>query len=666
MPQDARAGADLEEARAALGRHAWREAFDLLSKADAESELSPDGLELLAQSAWWVGQLPVSIEARERAYAAAMKIGDNASAVLAAIRLGNDNLLRNARSVANAWLNRAERLLQGQDESLGHGWLASARSFYWALVGDPERSLSEAERAQDIAVRLGDRDLEAMAMSERGASLVALGNVAEGLILIDEATVAAVGGELEPGVAGGVCCATIEACASVGDWERATQWTEAQDRWCKREGIQGFPGMCRVFRSEIKRMHGSWLEAETEARQASVELEGFIPAAVGTALYQIAEIRLRRGDLPAAEELLLRAHALGTDPEPALSLLRLAQGDAPAALASIRHALTEPRRMLSWRAPPDTALHRLPLLQAQVEIALAVKDLETARSAAEELMAFTSRYESATLKAAAAAAIGAIEIAEGDLVSGARDVQRAVEHWAEVDAPYERARARMLLAEAFMAEGDKGRAIVEAQAARAAFDRLGAVADLARAEEILGTLEQAGTGPTRAAGERVTRTFVFTDIVDSTKLAEVLGDEAWNDLIRWHDQVLRSLVARYGGEEIKRTGDGFFLAFDDPDRAIDAAIATQRRLAGQRREQGFAPAIRIGVHLAEASRSGLDYHGTGVNQAARVAAAASGEEIFVSSRTLANAKRSYLESGRQTLELKGLAEPVEVVSIDWR
>ena len=172
------------------------------------------------------------------------------------------------------------------------------------------------------------------------------------MLLIDEATVAAVGGELAPQTAGGICCTSIESCAALGEWQRATQWTEAQDRWCKREGISGFPGMCRLFRSEIKRLRGDWPGAEAEARVASDELKGFMPAGVGGALYQIGEIRLARGDLAEAEAVLGRAHAIGYDPEPALALLRLAQGRTAEASASIRHALAEPTKTPAWRAPP--------------------------------------------------------------------------------------------------------------------------------------------------------------------------------------------------------------------------------------------------------------------------------------------------------------------------
>ena len=198
-----------------------------------------------------------------------------------------------------------------------------------------EEALDKATLGYEIGRRTGDRDLETFALSCRGLMLVYLGRIDEGLAALDEATVVAMAGELAPDVAGGVCCTAIGTCAILGDWSRATAWTEAQDRWCRREHINGFPGMCRLYRAEAKRVHGDWLEAEAEARRATDELAGFIPAAVGLAHYEVGVLRLRRGDLPAAEDALIRAHAFNRDPEPARSLLRLAQGRVEDATESI-------------------------------------------------------------------------------------------------------------------------------------------------------------------------------------------------------------------------------------------------------------------------------------------------------------------------------------------
>jgi len=654
----------IERARAALSRHEWRAALDDLTAADAEGGLAADGLELLAEAAWWTGQLPAAIEARERAYAAAMKAEDLPLAVMAAISLARDNLFRLATPVAGAWLNRAERLLDGVPENVGHGWLAGVRAFHASLAGEGD-VLGNATRAHEIGVRFGERDLEIFGMSVRAAALIASGAVEEGLALADEATVSAVSGELDPFTAGGVCCATIEASAGVGDLRRAAEWTEAQDRWCKREGINGYPGMCRLFRSGMKRMRGAWPEAEAEARLASEELRGFIPAAAGLALYEIGEIRLRRGDLPAAEEALMGAHALGHNPEPALSLLRLAQGNVEAAATSIRAAIAEPSAMPAWKPASSSDVGRLSFLPAQVEIALAAGDLETARATADELVALGARFDTPMARGTAATCLGAVLLAEGDPGAAAQQLRTAVQQWTELEAPFEMARTRMTLAEAYRAQGTLDRALIEARAARDAYERLGAALDLRRADALIASLGGADAAVVGTATMRTVRTFVFTDIVDSTRLAEALGDEAWGRVLRRHDQTVRSAASEQGGEEVKATGDGFFLAFADPDQAIEAAVAIQRRLAAQREEAGFALAVRIGIHAAEANRVGLDYVGGGVNQAARIGSMATGNEILVSASTLAVARHAFVTSARRTVDLKGLSVPVEVASINW-
>jgi len=116
-------------------------------------------------------------------------------------------------------------------------------------------------------------------------------------------------------------------------------------------------------------------------------------------------------------------------------------------------------------------------------------------------------------------------------------------------------------------------------------------------------------------------------------------------------QTVRSIAAEHGGEEIKATGDGLILAFPVTDDAIEAADAIQRRFNAQRREQGFAPALRIGIHRAEANRVGLDYEGSGVNKAGRAEAAAASGEILVSDETMVDARRAFREAGRRTVEL---------------
>lgn len=158
---------------------------------------------------------------------------------------------------------------------------------------------------------------------------------------------------------------------------------------------------------------------------------------------------------------------------------------------------------------------------------------------------------------------------------------------------------------------------------------------------------------------------MFTDIVRSTNLVEALGDEACDHLLRWHDEALRSLFASYGGEEVNRIGDGFFVAFEKPDAASKCAVAIQRALARHRLEHGFSPEVRIGLHEAEATRKGRDYQGKGVHAAARIAALAGGGEITASGSLVANLQGLALSESR-VVRLRGLSEPIEVTWISWQ
>src|SRR5919198_1246740 len=172
-------------------------------------------------------------------------------------------------------------------------------------------------------------------------------------------------------------------------------------------------------------------------------------------------------------------------------------------------------------------------------------------------------------------------------------------------------------------------------------------------------LRTAGAGGPR----RVMKTFMFTDIVGSTALVEALGDEAWEVMLRWHDDTLRSLLVAHQGEEVVATGDGFFVGFDSPEAALACAVAIQRRLADHRRQHGFAPKVRIGLHASDATQVGRDFRGKGVHEAARIAGVAAGSEIVASAETVAGT--SFRATPPREMALKGLSAPVSVVSIEW-
>jgi class 3 adenylate cyclase len=277
--------------------------------------------------------------------------------------------------------------------------------------------------------------------------------------------------------------------------------------------------------------------------------------------------------------------------------------------------------------------------------------------------AIAKLYGTPAMDAIASSARASVQLADGNAVAAEGTLRSVLRLWLELGVPYEVARTRVLLAAAYRAQGDVAAATLELEAARSTFERLGARRDLRQAGELLGGEAKAPADD--AALETVERTFLFTDIVLSTKLAAAIGDDAWKDLIRWHDQTLRALIAEHRGEEIRHTGDGFFVAFASPKDAIDCAVTIQRRLSEQRKQQGFALQVRIGMHISVAHRRGLDYAGFGIHEAARVGGAAEGGEILVTAATLQAAKTTY-PSKTRSLTLKDIAEPVEVASIEWR
>jgi class 3 adenylate cyclase len=645
----------LEAGREALQRHAWQEGYELLDEADSVAPLSPEDLEGLAAAAWWTGRLESCISARERAFAGYMTSGNRRRAAIVAMALAKDYYAKRSSSIAAAWMTRAERLLADEPECVEHGYLERLLTVIaFEGRGDFDEALEHGRRALELGTQFGDRELQALALHDQGRVLVAKGEVVEGMAMVDEATVGAVSGELSPYHTGVIYCNTITACKELADYRRAGDWTEAAKRWCERQAIAGFPGMCRVYRASIMLVRGAWQEAELEARRACDELMEFNLGYAAQAFYELGEIRMRRGDFAAAEEAFRQAHELGLDPQPGLALLRLAQGKIEGAFSSIDQALDEESR----------ELRRARLLPAQVEIALAASDVTRARKAADELTAIAETYASDALQADACSARSRIALEEGEVRLAVRDARQALRLWQEVNAPFEAAQVRVLLASAYLAEPNVESGVLELQAAAAAFERLGAVPAASRTRE---QLESLGVGQiTVDAGKTETRTFMFTDIVRSTSLLEAIGDEAWTDLVRWHDEMLRSLFVEYGGEEIDHAGDGFFVAFGDAAAAVECGVAVQRTLAGHRRAHGFAPQVRIGLHKSEAARHGTGYRGKGVHEAARISAMAEGGEIVASARTIARSAVRFPTSGARVIKLKGVSEPAELVTIDWR
>lgn len=147
----------LSEGRDAIVRHAWRQAFDLLSEVDSSEALEPEDLERLGEAAWWTGRLDDCIGARERAYAGYVAAEDKRRAARVALALAKDFYSKLVPSIGSGWLSRAGRLLEAEPDCVERGYLDRVRSVVaFEVLGDLDGALEHAQRAFEIAQRFGD------------------------------------------------------------------------------------------------------------------------------------------------------------------------------------------------------------------------------------------------------------------------------------------------------------------------------------------------------------------------------------------------------------------------------------------------------------------------------------------------------------------------------
>jgi DNA-binding NarL/FixJ family response regulator len=337
-------------------------------------------------------------------------------------------------------------------------------------------ALTHAERATGIAQRFGDRDLLAMSIHAEGRMLIALGRVTEGIARLDEAMTSVIAGELSPYFTGVIYCSVLEACLDLGDVGRAGEWSDAAMAWCSTLAPEApFSAFCRINRAQVAGLRGAWSQAEAEASSVA-EGVGFGPAAAGRGFYEAGELRRRMGDLAGAEEAFVRAREFGQDPQPGLALLRASQGKVDVALQALQRSIDAPGVSISQRAR---------LLSARVVVALTAHDLAAAREATDGLEAMADASDVPALAASAAAARGALCLAEGDVQGAIERLHQACSAWQELKLPYETALAHRAYGAALLAAGATDDAAVELRVASETFEQLGATPDVAAVRALL-------------------------------------------------------------------------------------------------------------------------------------------------------------------------------------
>lgn len=477
----------LDRGRESLRKQDWGEAFVQLSAADRQEPIEPEDLQQLSIAARLIGREAESADILARAHQGFLMRGDTPQAARCACWLSLTSLLNGDRAQAGGWLSRAGRLLEGRHDCVEQGYLllpAGIRSVY---DGDTAGAYAAFLQASTIGERFGDKDLTTLALQGQGRALIRQGEITRGVTLLDEAMVAVKAGEVSHFIAGGVYCSLIEACGEIFDLRRAQEWTSALEQWCASQpDLVPYRGDCLIRRAEILQLHGAWPAALREAQRACERLSQPAPKpAVGAAFYRKAEVHRLRGEFAEAEEAYREAGRWQRTPQCGLAQLRFSQGQIQAAYAAIRQVAEE----------VEEPGKRSQVLDVYVEIALAANDVAAARAASNELSEIAGRIDAAFIHAITARADGAVLLAEGNARGAAAALRRALNCFRELDAPYEVARVRVLVALACRELGNRDTADLELSAAREVFQKLGAAPDLARVEALFHRKARASAGP---------------------------------------------------------------------------------------------------------------------------------------------------------------------------
>jgi DNA-binding CsgD family transcriptional regulator len=465
----------------------WGAAFTHLSVADGERPLQAADLEGLAMSAHLIGKEAECTDLLARAHRGFLDEGLPRRAAQCAYRLGFTCLVNGEAAQAGGWFSRAERLLSDQGDCVEKGYLLLPGGYRGVHEGKAAQAFQAFEQAAKIGKRFGDKDLVTLATQGQGRALIRQGEIARGVSLLDEAMVAVRAGDVTPIIAGSVYCSVLEACGEIFDLQRAREWTAALDQWCTSQpDIVPYRNHCLVRRAEVLQLQGSWDDALAEARQACDRLSHPVPKpALGAAFYRLGEIHRLRGEFAEAEEAYRQASKWQKAPQPGFAQLHLVQGQIELANEAIRHVADEVK-------DPGA---RSRVLDAYVEIALAAKDVATARTAADELTKIAKKLDAFILHATAGRADGAVLLAEKDAHGALAVLRQALQVWRELDAPYEVARVRVLIALACREVGNCDAAELELAAAREIFEALGAGPELNRLNALVEGNQTEPTGP---------------------------------------------------------------------------------------------------------------------------------------------------------------------------
>ncbi len=293
-----------EDARAACDTYRWGDAYRLLRDVELET-LDIDDLDRLATAAYLTGHDEDGFTYWVRAHQLCIDEGAMHRAAYFGGKVAQGLGFKGDLGRCRGWIDRCTRLLNDAGiDCVEQGYLeyglAMMRLFE---AGDIAGARVGFVQAGKIGARFVHRELVTLARIGEGRMLIYLGEMPDGMALLDEAMASIEARELSPTATGDAYCTIIDACAELFDLGRTRAWTESFVRWCDtQQELVLYRGHCFLHRAEMLELQGAWPEALTEARHACDRLAAPLnPAPLGGACVIEGDLLRLAGDLDGAE-----------------------------------------------------------------------------------------------------------------------------------------------------------------------------------------------------------------------------------------------------------------------------------------------------------------------------------------------------------------------------
>jgi DNA-binding NarL/FixJ family response regulator len=537
----------LDAGRVAIEAARWDDARTAFGDA-LEVEVSGEALSGLSDALWWLGELRQSVDTRERAYEAFREAGDLVQAAMSAMLTSFDyGKQYGDQPAAAGWLARAARIIEGNGLDDLRAWLLFTTAFN---ADSPAVAEGLAREAENLAATSGDPELELCCLSLVGSSLIAQGQVAEGVRCLDESMALALGAETAPDAVVFTSCQLMTACSRAAEFARLVHWVRRTIAFTERYGCPFLFAECRIHYGTLLVATGDWASAETELHAGFEMTRDAVPGLQRLAIAGLCELYLAQGRIEEAERLVG-----GQDDHAELvhmqARLHLVHGRTAAAVAILR------RRLETTSGDRLAASLMLELL---AEADLARGDVDLAAERGETLLAAGNGVSCDLLVARGHRVAGRAAAAHGDVDDARHHLDAALVGFARLEMTWEALQTRLQLAHALVA-AEPEVAEAEARAALATAERLGAGPAADRAAGLLRLLGVVVARGTPGGGVALSRR--------EEQVLTLVGEGLSNPEIAARLHLSRRTVEHHVAHVLSKLGVG--------NRTEAAAVAARRQ-----------------------------------------------------------------------------------------